>query len=57
MPAKHQPDRKYLRFVNTNRVHLFTLIQLISTACLYLIKFIEQIAILFPVLVSILMRE
>ncbi len=52
MPAKHQPDRKYLRYVNTKRVHLFTLIQLVSTAGLYLIKFIEQVAILFPVLVS-----
>ena len=52
MPAKHQPDLKYLRYVNTKRVHLFTAIQLVSTSGLYLIKFIESVAILFPVLVS-----
>lgn len=53
MPPKHQPDRKYLRYVNTKRVHLFTIIQLISTSGLYLIKFIESVAILFPVLVRL----
>ena len=52
MPAKYQPDLKYLRFVNTKRVHLFTLIQLVSTAGLYLIKFIDAVAILFPVMVN-----
>ena len=52
MPAKYQPDYKYLRYVNTRRVHLFTIIQLISTTGLYVIKFIDSVAILFPVLVS-----
>jgi len=51
MPAKYQPDYKYLRYVSTGRVHLFTLIQIISTAGLYLIKFIDSLAIFFPVLV------
>lgn len=52
MPEKYQPDFKYLRYVKTNRVHLFTVIQLFSTAGLYSIKYIQQVAILFPILVS-----
>lgn len=52
MPAKHQPDKPYLRHVTTKRVHLFTIIQILSTSGLYLIKFIDSVAILFPVLVS-----
>ena len=51
MPAKHQPDKPYLRHVNTRRVHLFTIIQVCSTAGLYLIKYIESLAITFPILV------
>ena len=54
MPAKHQPDYPYLRYVNTKRVHFFTVIQLLSTAALYFIKFIDLIAISFPVLVKML---
>jgi hypothetical protein len=53
MPAKYQPDEPYLRHVNTARVHLFTIIQLISTSGLYAIKYIESVAITFPLLVSI----
>ena len=52
MPAKYQPDRPYLRHVKTNRVHVFTIIQIFSTAVLYLIKYIDMIAISFPILVS-----
>lgn len=51
MPAKHQPDVPYLRHVSANRVHIFTIIQIISTAGLYLIKFIDSVAITFPILV------
>lgn len=51
MPAKYQPDYKYLRYVNTKRVHLFTVIQIFSLAGLYIIKYIKSIAICFPVLV------
>ena len=51
MPTKHQPDVLYLRHVSLKRVHLFTLIQLVSAAGLYLIKFIESVAITFPILV------
>jgi hypothetical protein len=51
MPAKHQPDHSYLRHVSIKHVHLFTFFQIISTVGLYLIKSIESVAILFPVLV------
>ena len=51
MPAKYQPDEPYLRHVSTIRVHLFTVIQLISTVGLYAIKYIEAVAITFPILV------
>jgi anion exchange protein len=54
MPTKHQPDKMYLRHVSARRVHLFTVIQLVSTSGLYLIKFIESVAITFPILVSFL---
>lgn len=54
MPAKYQPDEPYLRHVSTARVHLFTIIQLISTSGLYAIKYIEAVAITFPVLVNLL---
>lgn len=53
MPAKYQPDEPYLRHVSTSRVHLFTVIQLISTSGLYAIKYIESVAIAFPILVGL----
>lgn len=52
MPAKYQPDHSYLRHVNTKRVHLFTIIQILSTAILYVIKYIDTVAISFPILVK-----
>lgn len=57
MPPKYQPDYKYLRYVSTSRVHLFTFIQIFSLALLYAVKSIEQIAILFPLLVRILIFD
>ncbi|CAF0829892.1 unnamed protein product [Brachionus calyciflorus] len=51
MPAKHQPDLPYLRHVSLGKVHLFTIIQLLSLVLLYLIKNIESVAITFPILV------
>ncbi len=51
MPAKHQPDKPYLRHVKAKRIHLFTIIQILSIAGLYGIKNIESIAITFPILV------
>ena len=51
MPEKYQPDYVYLQHVSTNRVHLFTLIQLSCLALLWIIKSIKKISILFPIMV------
>ncbi|NWZ89112.1 S4A4 protein, partial [Nesospiza acunhae] len=50
MPAKHQPDLAYLRHVPLRRVHLFTTIQLLCLALLWLLKSTVA-AIIFPVMV------
>lgn len=50
MPAKHQPDLSYLRHVPLRRVHLFTVIQLLCLALLWVIKSTVA-AIIFPVMV------
>ncbi|NWR21207.1 S4A4 protein, partial [Emberiza fucata] len=50
MPAKHQPDLAYLRHVPLRRVHLFTAIQLLCLALLWLLKSTVA-AIIFPVMV------
>ncbi|CAF3242289.1 unnamed protein product [Rotaria socialis] len=51
MPQKHQPDHPYLRHVRITRVHLFTIIQIISLAGMFAIKSIKSIALGFPLLV------
>ncbi len=53
MPSKYQPDVKYLRYVKAKRVHLFTFIQILSIGSLFVIKYIEQVAITFPILVKL----
>ncbi|NWU86821.1 S4A4 protein, partial [Onychorhynchus coronatus] len=50
IPAKHQPDLPYLRHVPLRRVHLFTVIQLLCLALLWVIKSTTA-AIIFPVMV------
>ena len=52
MPKKYQPDLTYLRRVPISRVHLFTTIQLLSLAGLWIVKDIKSISILFPIMVS-----
>uniref|UniRef100_A0A672V804 Anion exchange protein n=1 Tax=Strigops habroptila TaxID=2489341 RepID=A0A672V804_STRHB len=49
MPAKHQPDLAYLRHVPLRRVHLFTIIQLLCLALLWVVKSTVA-AIIFPVM-------
>ncbi|KAM9226354.1 anion exchange protein 4 [Leptosomus discolor] len=49
MSAKHQPDLTYLRHVPLRRVHLFTVIQLLCLALLWVLKS-TMAAILFPVM-------
>ncbi|XP_026714139.1 anion exchange protein 4 [Athene cunicularia] len=49
MPAKDQPDLAYLRHVPLRRVHLFTVIQLLCLALLWVLKS-TMAAIIFPVM-------
>jgi hypothetical protein len=51
IPNKYQPDYPYLKHVRIKRVHLFTIIQFISLLGLILVKNVEVIAILLPVMV------
>ena len=52
MPSKYQPDYMFLRHVPLRRVHLFTAIQLACFAGLCVIKEIEIISIVFPLMAS-----
>ncbi|XP_062925560.1 sodium bicarbonate cotransporter 3-like isoform X6 [Mobula hypostoma] len=50
MPAKHQPDLIYLRYVPLWKVHIFTLIQLTCLILLWIIK-ASAAAVVFPMMV------
>ncbi|KAM9393105.1 solute carrier family 4 member 4a [Pholidichthys leucotaenia] len=50
MPAKHQPDLIYLRHVPLRKVHLFTFMQILCLALLWILKSTVA-AIIFPVMI------
>ncbi|XP_072304151.1 sodium bicarbonate cotransporter 3-like isoform X3 [Eucyclogobius newberryi] len=50
MPAKHQPDLIYLRYVPLWKVHIFTLVQLGCLVLLWVIK-ASAAAVVFPMMV------
>ncbi|XP_077161900.1 electrogenic sodium bicarbonate cotransporter 4 isoform X3 [Paroedura picta] len=50
MPAKHQPDYVYLRHVPLRRIHLFTMVQIVCLAILWILKSTVA-AIIFPVMI------
>ncbi|XP_059086432.1 electrogenic sodium bicarbonate cotransporter 1-like isoform X2 [Tigriopus californicus] len=50
MPPKYQPDYSYLRHVPLNKVHLFTLIQIIGLVLLWVIKSTPA-SLIFPLMV------
>uniref|UniRef100_UPI00398ED890 sodium bicarbonate cotransporter 3-like isoform X8 n=1 Tax=Pristiophorus japonicus TaxID=55135 RepID=UPI00398ED890 len=50
MPAKHQPDLIYLRYVPLWKVHIFTVIQLTCLVLLWVIK-VTPAAVVFPMMV------
>uniref|UniRef100_A0A3B3VW68 Anion exchange protein n=1 Tax=Poecilia latipinna TaxID=48699 RepID=A0A3B3VW68_9TELE len=52
MPAKHQPDLIYLRHVPQRRIHLFTFIQVLCLALLWILKSTVA-AIIFPVMKNV----
>lgn len=51
MPAKHQPDLIYLRYVPLWKVHVFTLVQLTCLVLLWVIK-ASAAAVVFPMMVT-----
>lgn len=51
MPAKYQPDYIFLRHVPLRRVNIFTSIQILCLVCLWAIKTIKSISIIFPLMV------
>ncbi|XP_065522201.1 sodium bicarbonate cotransporter 3 isoform X3 [Lathamus discolor] len=50
MPAKHQPDLIYLRYVPLWKVHIFTVVQLTCLVLLWVIK-ASAAAVVFPMMV------
>uniref|UniRef100_A0A671M165 Anion exchange protein n=1 Tax=Sinocyclocheilus anshuiensis TaxID=1608454 RepID=A0A671M165_9TELE len=50
MPAKHQPDLIYLRYVPLWKVHIFTVVQLTCLVLLWVIK-VSAAAVVFPMMV------
>ncbi|KAM3873547.1 sodium bicarbonate cotransporter 3 [Diretmus argenteus] len=50
MPAKHQPDLIYLRYVPLWKVHIFTVVQLSCLILLWVIK-ASSAAVVFPMMV------
>ncbi|XP_012935776.1 electrogenic sodium bicarbonate cotransporter 1 isoform X2 [Aplysia californica] len=48
---KYQPDHAYLRHVQLTRVHIFTLIQIMCLAGLWIIKSFKETSIAFPIMV------
>lgn len=50
MPAKHQPDLIYLRYVPLWKVHIFTVVQLTCLIVLWVIK-ASAAAVIFPMMV------
>lgn len=53
-PAKYQKDFIYLRHVPISRIHLFTIIQLACLGFMFVVKEIDAISIIFPLMVSLL---
>jgi len=54
MPTKYQPDYSFIRNVPIRRVHLFTIIQVLCLAVLWVVKSIKSISIAFPLMVLII---
>ncbi|KAE9421496.1 hypothetical protein Angca_004803, partial [Angiostrongylus cantonensis] len=48
--VKHQPDYSWLRSVKMRRVHLFTLVQLLSIGALFAVKHTKAISMMFPLM-------
>ena len=51
MPLKYQPDYSYVRHVPLKKIHLFTFIQILCLALLWILKSFDESSILFPLMV------
>ncbi|KAF6780055.1 hypothetical protein AHF37_00519 [Paragonimus kellicotti] len=51
MPIKYQPDYSFLRHVSLRRVHMYTVVQVTCFIMLWVIKSVEVVSILFPIMV------
>ena len=52
MPDKYKPDEPYVRNIPNRRLHLYTLVQIIMLGLLCIFKVVQQISIIFPIMVS-----
>ena len=55
IPHKHQPDYVFLKYVPLRRVHMFTLIQLLSLVGLWVVKNNPSTSISFPVRILLIL--
>ena len=51
MPKKYQPEAVFLRHVPLRRVHIFTAIQLVAIAAMFVIKYVDYVNMIFPLLI------
>lgn len=51
MPKKYQPDAVFLQHVPLRRVHLFTTIQIVAIVAMFVIKYIDYVNMIFPLLI------
>lgn len=54
MPTKYQPNYTFLKFVQLSRVHLFTIVQVVSLIILWAVKSYNKTSIAFPVMLVVI---
>ncbi|TKR72887.1 hypothetical protein L596_020273 [Steinernema carpocapsae] len=54
MSIKHQPDYPWIRNVRMKRVHIFTIIQLLSILSLFAVKYTKGISMIFPMMLVLM---
>ena len=54
MPTKYQPNFTFLKFVQLRRVHLFTVVQVVSLLILWAVKSYNKTSIAFPVMLVVI---
>merc|ERR1711978_580034 len=54
-PVKHHPPVSYVRRVRTWKMHLYTVVQLLGLAILYVVSYVKAIALAFPFVVLLML--